>query len=60
MLVHFHADARVRSVRLGVEERGEEEEEEEEEVKSKRSWERQKESAKLLDLESPVDARRCV
>ena len=57
MLVHFHADARVRSVRLGVEER---EEEEEEEVKSKRSWERQKESAKLLDLESPVDARRCV
>ena len=58
MLVHFHADARVRSVMLGVEERGEEEEEEE--VKSKRSWERQKESAKLLDLESPVDARRCV
>lgn len=31
-----------------------------EEVKSKMSWDRQKETAKLLDLESPVDTRRLV
>ena len=37
-----------------------EEEGEREVVRSKVTWDQQKESAKLLDLESPVDARRCV
>ena len=32
----------------------------EEVVRSKTAWDRQKETAKLLDLESPVDTRRCV
>ena len=29
-------------------------------MKHKPGWDRQRESAKLLDFESPVDARRCV
>ena len=46
----------------GGEEGGGEEEdgEGEEVVRSKTVRDRQKETAKLLDLESPVDTRRCV
>lgn len=32
----------------------------EEVVRSKLAWDRKMEAAKLLDLESPVDTRRCV
>lgn len=60
----IYVDVRVGSVRHGVEEEGEQVEEQSEEVeevvRTKPAWDRQREAAKLLDLESPVDTRRCV
>ena len=69
-LLRVCADTRVRSGKWALEQAGGEEEEgkgegergsgEEVAVRHKRPGDRQRESAKLLDLESPVDARRSV
>lgn len=58
----MYVDVRVGSGRWEVDgEEGEKEEAGSEEVvRSKLAWDRQMEAAKLLDLESPVDTRRCV
>ena len=63
--IRLYTDTRVRSDKEQVEEGKEREGKEEggvseETVKRKSTWDRQRENAKLLDLESPVDARRFV